>query len=236
MKPLHQKLIKWISFVLVGIAAAGSLLDAVSNAISLISPPFTYIGSAVLLVLWLLAESAAMFFGIPWLVRGGQRVRYKALGPQIRLGLIGLLVLLWIPRLGDIPFRRSDVPAISVTLVNTTDAELHVARRGEFVLWLPTALYDGAPRVGGRFIFAMAGESGYLDSPIIIPAKSNIKLRAELLGKEQFVRYLEREDTDLTFIGYTNAGTSTSPEIPFSRGALSSRYIEWEVKSQNTSR
>jgi hypothetical protein len=231
LKPIHQRIAKWIFFILVGIASAGTLLDAVSNAVSLVSPSFTYISSAILLTLWVLTELAAILFGIPWVASDNQRVRLRSLGPKLRLGLLGILILLWIPRLGDIPSQRNDIPPVSITLSNQTDTEVSVSRRGEFVLWLPTALYDGAPRVGGRFVFTMIGESGYLDSPIIVPAKSNIKVNAELLGHQQFIRFLEREDTDLTFMARTNQGISSSPTIPFSRAALTSRYIEWELTS-----
>lgn len=233
MKPLHQKLVKWIFFILVGVASAGTLLDAISNAVSLVSPSFTYIGSAILATLWLLTELAAILFGIPWVTGGSRKVRFKSLGPKLRLGLLGVLILLWIPRLGDIPTSRNEsIPAVNITFVNQTEGDLHIDRRGEFVLWLPTALYDGAPRVGGRFSLALAGETGYLDSPIIIPAKASAQVKAELLGQQQFIRFLERGDTDLTLMARTSSGISSSPTIPFSRAALNSRYIEWQITSK----
>lgn len=229
MKLLHQSAIKWIGFVLFGIAFLGSFLDSISNAITLIIAPLTYIGTAVLLSAWILTELGLMLFGVPW-KRGNRTVRVKSLNTKIRLSLIGILILLWIPRLGDIPTNKADIPLLSINLINPSDAELQVMRRGEFVLWLPTAFYDGAPRVGGRFQLIINGENEYADAPIIIPAQSNKEIKVRILGQEQFLRYLERGDTDLTIMIRTNKGLSDSPAMPFSRDALSSRFLEWQIE------
>jgi hypothetical protein len=229
LKPRHQKLLRWFGFILAGVISLGALLDAVSNAFSVVTPRVTYVSSAIILIFWLLTELAALLLGIPWMSKSGQKVQLRALGPKIRFGIIGILILLWVPRLGDIPFNNSEIPPVKILLVNPTNSDIQIGRRGEFVLWLPTALYYGAPRIGGKFTFFILGEKGYLDSPITVKANNKAWVFAKLLGQNRFIIYLEREDTDLELIAQTNAGTTYSPNIPFIKDALTNRYLEWKI-------
>lgn len=229
--PYHQRLLRWGAFLLAGFISLGALLDAISNAVILVPPRLTYVASAVLVVSWLLTEITARLFGIDWLSRGDM-ARVKSLGPQLRFGLFGVLILLWIPRLGDLPVREAPMPYVQVNLVNSGSADVSVARRGEFVLWLPTAMYDGAPRVGGRFAFVTGNPGTYEDAPIVLKKGTAKSVAVKLLGAERFLGYLEREDTDLTLMVGTDKGISISDEITFSRGALESRYLEWELSKE----
>jgi hypothetical protein len=231
-KPHHQRILKWSVFILLGLVSLGALLDAISNAVSLITPQATYVGSAVLIVGWLLTEALASLFGIPW-VSGGQPTRIRRLGPQVRFGLFGMLILLWVPRLGDLPRSDKTIPSVGINLVNPSSADIMILRRGEFVLWLPTALYDGAPRVGGRFTLTANDDAGYSDAPISLMSGGSKRLTVKILAEEQFVRYLERGDTDLTLMLQTSNGSSWSPTIPFTRDTLLNRYLEWEVEDKS---
>jgi hypothetical protein len=93
--PPFQRALKWASFLLAGALAVGAALDAVSNAISLVSLSVAIFITATIVAAWLVVETAAAIFGIPW--GGGARVR--SLGPRVRLGLVGVLALLWLPQL-----------------------------------------------------------------------------------------------------------------------------------------
>ena len=104
------------------------------------------------------------------------------------------------------------------------------------MLWLPTALYDGVPRVGGRFTFVANESSLYSDAPIVIKAGAGKRVLAKILGQERFLDFLEREDTDLSFVAGTSRGASISPNIPFSRPALSSRYLNWDMGEKSETR
>jgi hypothetical protein len=93
-------------------------------------------------------------------------------------------------------------------------------------------MYDGAPRIGGRFNFITSDGRQYEDSLIVMEGRSKRAVDVDLLGDEHFLTYLEREDTDLTLMVRTSEGLSISDEIPFSRGALTNRYLEWELPKE----
>lgn len=99
--PLYQRAIQFTVYILFGLVAANSLLDAVGNAFALVSPSATYVGTGVIVVGGSLAAILIRRFPLRWVVRGGKEVRLKRLGVQIKLALLGMLVLLWMPRLVD---------------------------------------------------------------------------------------------------------------------------------------
>lgn len=225
-RPFYQTMILWAVFLLVGIAAIGAVMDSYSNALSIVRPSLTYLATPIVVGIWLVIEVLAATVGIHWLFRSG-RMRVSGLGPKIRLGFVAVLVLLWIPRIGDIPSRTEEIPLIQVQLVNNSDKALSIARQGEFILWLPSALYGGAPRIGGKFTFRVAGETGYVDSTISLPPHSSTRVVADLLADQIFIRYLEREDTDVCLSVGTSLGSRVSDNMPFMREAIASRYLEW---------
>jgi hypothetical protein len=225
---LAQRVVKWGLWLLAGCLALGVLLDSLSNAISLVSPAITYVTTAVVVTLWFFLEATARLFGIPWVSRDRKLVRLKRLGTQTRFGMTGALLLLWVPRLGDIP-RSKQIPPVTVLLENSTDSAIIVGRRGELVVWLPNALYDGAPRIGGAFTFSTDGESGYVDSAIVVAPHSPRWVKAHIHNQHYLYLFMEREDTELSLHVRTSAGVTFSPNVPFTAAALSSRYIKWEV-------
>jgi hypothetical protein len=224
-----QRVVKWVLWLLAGGLTLGALLDSVSNAISLVSPAVTYISTAVVVTVWLFLEATARLFGIPWVSRDRQFVRIKRLGSEIRFGMTGALLLLWVPRLGDLPRRSNQIPPVTILLENSTDSTILVARRGELVIWLPDALYDGAPRIGGAFTFVVDGERGYVDSAIVVRPHSPRWVKAHIHNQSYLYMFLEREDTELSLHVHTSTGLTLSPNVPFTEAALSSRYIKWEV-------
>ena len=224
-------MVKWAVWVLAGGLALGALLDSISNAISLVSPAATYVTTAVAVTLWFFLESTARLFGIPWLSRDRQSIRIKRLGNEVRFGMAGALLLLWVPRLGDIPRRSNQIPFVTILLENPTDSTIAVARRGELVVWLPNALYDGAPRIGGAFTFAVDGERGYVDSAIVVGPHSRRLVKANVHNQRYLYMFMEREDTELSLDVHTSTGLTFSPNVPFTAAALSSRYIRWDVSN-----
>jgi hypothetical protein len=49
------------------------------------------------------------------------------------------------------PPPKAVVRNIQVRVTNPRKTDAAISSRGDLVLWLPDALYDGAPRVGGRY-------------------------------------------------------------------------------------
>jgi tetratricopeptide (TPR) repeat protein len=79
-----------------GVVALGTLLDSVANAISLLTPLVASIGTACIVLLWLLARFLLPLYPLPWVV-GDQRLRVRTLGWQPTAFAVGMVVLLWIP-------------------------------------------------------------------------------------------------------------------------------------------
>lgn len=99
--PFYQRAFLWVFYLLVGFLAVGSFLDAVSNAVSLVGPALTYVGSLIVSVLWVSAEFFLKTRPVRWVVSGGQEIRLRSLGIKPRLALAGAILLLWIPRVVD---------------------------------------------------------------------------------------------------------------------------------------
>jgi tetratricopeptide (TPR) repeat protein len=76
--------------------ALGALLDSVANAISLLTPWVASIGTACIVLLWLLARFLLPLYPLPWVI-GDQRVRVRTLGRQPTAFAVGMVLLLWIP-------------------------------------------------------------------------------------------------------------------------------------------
>ena len=51
----------------------------------------------------------------------------------------------------DLAPPKAVVRNIQVRVTNPRKTDAAISSRGDLVLWLPDALYDGAPRVGGRY-------------------------------------------------------------------------------------
>ncbi len=235
-KPLYQKLIMWIGYLLFGFLAAGSLLDSISNSIALISPRVTHIASAVIIVSWVFVEFTIAMFRVPWIGIHSTRFRLLHLGPQTRLAIIGILALLWVPRLGDLPYA-GEVPSVVIKVVNNSDSEIVVDRRGDFVIWFPNASFDGAPRVPGRFILQEMNKDNDSNEPIRVKAKSEQWVSAKILNANYFASILDRDDTDITvFVRAQPGDFFRSLSMPFARDVLSRSYIEWVIPNQESAK
>lgn len=95
--PFYQRLVRGVVWVLVPLLLAGALLDSVTNSIALVTPKVTYIGTGVLLVVWLGVEVLLRRRGVDWRQQG-QQVRHRRLGPKSHCAFVGCLILLWVPR------------------------------------------------------------------------------------------------------------------------------------------
>ena len=115
MEPFYQKLVKWIGWIFAGLLCLGSFLDAVSNAITIITPSITYIGTLLILLCWLLAFVFLKYKPIRWVARNGQLIRITKLNSKFYFLLAGFILLLWIPYF----INSSNNPSLEIT--NLTD-------------------------------------------------------------------------------------------------------------------
>jgi hypothetical protein len=100
-KPRHQVAFTSLLYVLAGYGSLGVFLDATGNSLSLLNDArWTYLGTFVAGVLWLAAELVPRWRPVTW-VSGGIDYRVTRAPAKIRLGLVGAICLLWVPRLVD---------------------------------------------------------------------------------------------------------------------------------------
>lgn len=83
-------------YILGGFLALGALLDSVANAISLLTPLVASIGTACIVLVWVLAHIILPSHPLPW-VFGTQRIGVKKLGIQPTAFAVGMVLLLWMP-------------------------------------------------------------------------------------------------------------------------------------------
>jgi hypothetical protein len=116
-RPTHQRLLLAGFWILAGAVALGGLLDAISNAIALVTPLRATVGSFSVLTIWLTIEYYARKKGIAW-SSSGEAVRIRRLGWAVRFGIFGVLALLWLPAL--IPQSHIEVPPSKQILYEVT--------------------------------------------------------------------------------------------------------------------
>jgi hypothetical protein len=112
-KPAHQRASNWGAWLLLGFLGAGAFLDTVSNSIALVTWPVTCWGTGLVVFLWLTVELVARYRRPGWMF-GGQAAVIRALGPKPRLFVVGVVAVLWIPRVGAV-VGRAPMPDIEAT-------------------------------------------------------------------------------------------------------------------------
>ncbi len=112
-KPLYQKIIEIIKWVVLGILAFGALLDAISNAISIIDLKIalgsTILGGILLVIILVLLQAGK----IKWADQSGILYSVKSLSIKFYLYLLGILFLLWLPVLLQL-FRSTEKKSLII--------------------------------------------------------------------------------------------------------------------------
>jgi hypothetical protein len=116
-KPIYQRIITWFSYVMIGFIAFGTFLDSMSNAVSLVQPMFTYMGSLALIFLWALTELILRKRPLHWIIDSGATVRLQKLGAKPRLMIMGIIILLWIPQIVDL--KNHEIPLDSKPTISS---------------------------------------------------------------------------------------------------------------------
>jgi hypothetical protein len=128
------------------------------------------------------------------------------------------------------PPPKAAVPNIQVRVQNPRKTDAAVFYRGDLVLWLPDALYDGAPRVGGRCEI-VASDAGLVRPGFVsLPAGRETRLTLHVMDQERLYQYLKRGDTDLNFIFRLEDGrTFFSDQLPFTEVAIGKYYTRANI-------
>lgn len=161
--PIHQQVIFLLTYLTIGFIALGTFFDAIGNAITFISPTTTYIGSLIILVLWIGTEIFLRIRPARWIARGNQEVSIKRLGIRRRLEIVGAILFLWIPLLAQsrivqsIIGDQSDIRLEPTTNVNKQSSPDRITDVFPFYVggtWvynfgiLSEAIDTGSPRIG----------------------------------------------------------------------------------------
>lgn len=95
---MNGKSLKWLAFAFGAMLGFGTVLDAIGNSISLIEPWITYYGTICILVA--LAPIHYLLRKIPLSIEGGngEIEVVRGLNAKIIAGVIGIVLMLWIPR------------------------------------------------------------------------------------------------------------------------------------------
>jgi hypothetical protein len=137
--PFHQRIIRSGIYVFAGVLLLGAFLDAISNAFALVSPRTTYRVSLIVLTCWVLLEFATKLIRPRWLIKNQQTVRVRRWNIQPRLMILGVVLLLWIPRTPQIlqsafASETPESPRVLIWLNNPSDTLIAVSLEGEYVL------------------------------------------------------------------------------------------------------
>ncbi|MEM6256643.1 MAG: hypothetical protein AAF215_10885 [Cyanobacteria bacterium P01_A01_bin.123] len=115
-KPSHQILITRFLWIISGFLALGTFLDAVANAISLITLPIALFGTALIVVSLFSVQFYLSRNPLSW-VANGSSVKISKLNLGLVLPCLGMLVLLWIPPIFN-DGSKSQSTQLSVPCVN----------------------------------------------------------------------------------------------------------------------
>lgn len=107
---LKHSVIKLVGLVASGILLGGSFLDAVSNSLSLISKRATYTLTAILVVSAIAAHLYLKKRPLTITYEDENIERYEGLNVKFLAALLGIIIVLWVPRLFDIGASSGDKP------------------------------------------------------------------------------------------------------------------------------
>lgn len=111
-RPIHQTIFNLIMPIVVGLLALGTVLDSIGNSLQLITPKITYIFTVVGFIALIAAPLASRFGWITWIDEDERKINFK-FHLWHYLGIIGMIILLWVPRMVD--FYNAKVDAETPT-------------------------------------------------------------------------------------------------------------------------
>lgn len=105
-KPKYQTGIENAYQVVTGLLALGNLLDALSNAGTLVTPWVTYIGTAIIILSFVIIEVWLRRRPVPWKTKDSQKVLLMSVR-RSSFYFLGMVLLLWLPRIFSDPKQQT---------------------------------------------------------------------------------------------------------------------------------
>jgi hypothetical protein len=117
------------------------------------------------------------------------------------------------------------VPNIVVKISNPDNSQASLNYRDDFVLWLPDATVDGAPRLPGKYEI-VASDAGLVKNGVVpVKAPGDTRLILKLMDQERLHQYLIRGNTELMFMFHrTDGSVFFSENLPFTEEAVKKFY------------
>ena len=125
------------------------------------------------------------------------------------------------------------VPNIAVRINNPDKDPTTLSYRGELVLWLPSAMSEGAPRIPGAYE-VLASDAGLVKDGIVpIRGASETRIVVKIMDQERMYQYLKHGDTSISFIFRRPDGSIFfSDDLPFTEDALKQFYTRANMKKE----
>lgn len=101
-KPRFQRSVELLGYGMAGLIAFGTVLDAIANSVTLISPTVAIVLSILIGAAWITFEVWVRVHGLVWQTSQGIVLNLKSLGIKPRLAVSGVIALLWVPQLLDL--------------------------------------------------------------------------------------------------------------------------------------
>jgi hypothetical protein len=89
-------------WILAGVLLLGDVLNAVTNALLLITPTVTYIGTSFVVLIAVALQVVLKHNGLPWRYAQGRPLMLRGLEPQAVCFVLGIVLVLWYPRAKDL--------------------------------------------------------------------------------------------------------------------------------------
>lgn len=100
----EQRYLQYIAWFLAGLLALGTLVGAINDSLDLITPTVTYVGTILIVVGWFGLQLYLRHHGVEWRFEGAETPnRMRRLNIGYVLPILGMIALLWIPRLLTLP-------------------------------------------------------------------------------------------------------------------------------------
>lgn len=226
-----HRIIQLASYLSLGILGLGGIVGAMNDANSFIHPYVTYVLTPIFLLILVFQEEILSKYPIPWLLDDGSTVYIKKLGIQPKLILVGMLILIWVPRFNDMVQELAkaknsapiEIPFVAVKVSNHTRENLEISPRGDFYLWLPGS--DPRHMTGKYELFSEKADLPESEK-FSISTGSTKNFAAKILNPVLYGKLLEQEEYDLSLaIRPVGGGMKFTENIPFTKKAMDKYYL-----------
>jgi hypothetical protein len=120
-KPWYQTVATYLIWLIAGFVGLGSVIDAWLNAIEWVDLPRAAFLTVLVFLIWLYTAMVRRFGKLRWVATSGTVTAITKLGPKIRSGAIGMLLLVWAAAAANqLPMTtRTSAPPITIAVDGT---------------------------------------------------------------------------------------------------------------------